>query len=518
MTARGKVYLVGAGPGDPGLLTVRGRDLLERADVVVYDNLINERLLEWAPDAEHVFVGKSPDRHTLTQDDINRVIVELAGKHGTVVRLKGGDPFVFGRGGEEAQALRDASIPFEVVPGITAGIAAPAYAGIPVTHRNVASSVVFLTGHRNAETGCMAVPLERLALESTLIVYMGLRNLDALVEQLIQQGRSAGTPAAAIEWGTYNRQRTVTGTLETIAARCRGAKLESPVLTVIGEVVSLRGAVSWFENRPLFGRRVAVTQTRERSGELTGRLRELGAEVFEFPTVRIESEPAADRIDVAPYDWIVLTSVNGVDYLFDALRRAGRDIRALHGKRLCAISARTAEALEHHALVVDAVPEKYDAATVIASLEGVSGPLRGKRVLMPRADVGRSSIPQALREHGAEVTELRAYETVVPPEAEALADRLVSFKPNYITFGSASAARNFHRILGPDRLARLAGAVYAAIGPIASEAAEELGIGVSIVPRVHRLTELVEAIAEHARGEGTNRREAEVRRPSDRPK
>lgn len=497
---RGKVYLVGAGPGDPDLLTVRGRDLLGRADVVIFDNLINDRLLEWAPNAERVFVGKSPARHTLTQDDINRIIVDQANQHEIVVRLKGGDPFVFGRGGEEALALRRAGIPFEVVPGITAGIAVPAYAGIPVTHRNVASSVIFLTGHRNTETGCMAVPLDRLALESTLIVFMGLRNLDGLVKQLIHAGRSPETPAAAVEWGTYNRQRTITATLSTIAAQCGAANFESPVLTVIGEVVSLRDAVSWFENRPLYGRRVAVTQTRERSAELTGRLRELGAEVFEFPTVQIETGSAPEEIDVRPFDWIVLTSVNGVDSLFDGLRSQGKDIRELHGKKLCAISARTAEALEHHALLVDAVPEPYDAETVIASLESAGGPLKGQRILMPRADVGRSSIPRALRDRGAEVTELRAYEAVVPPQTEALADELVAFQPDYITFGSGSAARNFHRILGPARLAQLAEATYAAIGPIASQAAEELGINIGIVPTVHRLTDLVEAIAEHARG------------------
>lgn len=498
---RGKVYLVGAGPGDPGLLTVRGRDLLERADVVIYDNLINERILDWAPEAERVFVGKSPDRHTLTQEDINRVIVDQAGTHETVVRLKGGDPFVFGRGGEEAQRLREAGIPFEIVPGITAGIAAPAYAGIPVTHRNVASSVVFLTGHRNPETGCVTVPLDRLALESTLVVFMGLRNLDNLVAQLIETGRSPLTPAAAIEWGTYNRQRTVTARLDTIAARCRDATFESPVLTVIGEVVSLRDAVSWFENRPLYGHRIAVTQTRERSAELTGRLRELGADVFEFPTVRIETETAMEKIDVGPYDWILLTSVNSVDSLFDALRNDGKDIRALHGKKLCAISARTAEALEHHALIVDAVPDKYDAANVIESLESVGGPLQGQRVLMPRADVGRSSIPKALRNRGAEVTERRAYEVAVPPEAEALADQLVAFDPHYVTFGSASAARNFHRILGTTRLHELKNATYAAIGPIASEAAEELGIDIAIIPSVHRVPDLVEAIADHARAQ-----------------
>lgn len=497
MAAPGKVFLVGAGPGDPGLLTVRGRELLERADAVVFDNLVNEALLDWAPGAEQVFVGKSADRHTLTQEDINRVLVELAQRHAVVVRLKGGDPFVFGRGGEEAEALRGAGVSFEVVPGITAGIAAPSYAGIPVTHRGLASSVVFLTGHRDADSGCVAVPLDSLVTESTLVVFMGLRNLESVVDRLIELGRSPETPAAAIEWGTYNRQRTITATLESIADACTSAKLSSPVLTVIGEVVSLRETVSWFENRPLYGRRIAVTQTRERSAELTGRLRELGAEVFEFPTVRIEPEAASGALDIEPYDWIVLTSVNGVDYLFDALRSGGRDIRALHGKKLCAISSRTAEALEHHALMVDAIPEKYDAATVVQALEDSGGSLAGLKILMPRADVGRSSIPKALRERGAEVTELRAYETVVPVESEALSEQLLAFAPDYITFGSASAIRNFHRILGKARLGKLT-ATFAAIGPIAQKTGEELGLTIAIVPRIHRIPELVEAIADHA--------------------
>ena len=494
----GKVYLVGAGPGDPGLLTVRGRELLERAQVVVYDSLVNAELLRHAAHAETIFVGKAPTRHALPQEDINRVLREQAERVDCVVRLKGGDPFVFGRGAEEAAFLAAEGIPFEIVPGITAGVGAPEYAGIPVTHRGLSASVTFVTGHTDPSADPKTLSFDRFHLDGTLVFYMGMTHLTANLKSLIRLGRPADTPAAAIQWGTLARQRTVVGTLETLPGQCRDAGLDAPpVLIVVGEVVALRESLNWFESRPLYGKRIAVTRTRSRSGELIGRLRDLGADVFEFPTIEIAPEPIEDLNDITEYDWVILTSVNGVDTLFDRMQSAGLDARDLHGVKLCAISARTADALRARFLIVDAIPDRYETDRVVAVLEETGGALDGKRFLLPRADIGRSSLPDALRAKGGEVTELRAYRTIVPKDAETLAETLVAYRPDYITFGSAAAARNFHRVVGEERIRTLnQSAVYATIGPIASQAAQELGMPVAIEPKIHRVANLVDAIAE----------------------
>lgn len=492
----GKVYLVGAGPGDPGLLTVRGRELLERAEVVVYDNLVNEALLMFAPKAEHIFAGKRPDRHPLTQEDINRLLVDQARDHACVVRLKGGDPFLFGRGGEEALALAAAGVPFEIVPGVTAGVGAAAYAGIPLTHRGLSSSVTFITGHRKPEDE-QTKPFDRLHLDGTLVFYMGVDTLAMNMQRLQELGRAPDTPAAVIEWGTYPKQRVVEGTIADIAERAREARIEAPSLVIVGAVAELRDTIAWFENRPLFGRRVAVTRTRRRAAEVVHLLHERGAAVFEFPTVEIDpAETQEPLTGLETYDWIVLTSVNGVDTLFERMAASGLDARDLHNARLCAISTKTAEALSARGLRVDLLPSKYETDTVVAELERVGGPVSGQRVLMPRADIGRSSLPQALREHGAIVDELQAYRTVIPRAADRLAEDLLQFSPDYIVFGSASAARNLHGILGEDRVKSLANrAVFAAIGPIAGKAAAEAGMQCAIVPSVHRIPDLVEAVA-----------------------
>ena len=491
----GKVYLVGAGPGDPGLLTLRGRELLARAHVVVYDTLVNESILQYAPNAEQIFVGKRTDQHPLAQEDINRLLIEQSAHGDCVVRLKGGDPFVFGRGGEEAAALAAAGIPFEVVPGVTAGVGAAAYAGIPITQRGMSDSVTFVMGHGK---GTSAPEFDRLPTSGTLVFYMGVESLAANMEVLRKSGRADATPVAVIEWGTLARQRTITGTLGNIAARSEAAAIEAPAIVVVGEVVSLRETLTWFENRPLFGKRVVVTRTRKRAGELVQLLRERGADVFEFSTVEIEATP--DLVSLRPlseYDWILLTSINGVDALFDTMAAAGQDARDLHGVKLCAISAKTAEALEQRCLRIDALPERYETDDVIRKLEDVGGVIKGKRVLMPRADIGRSSLPEALRKEGAEVDELQSYRTVVPKDLDSLATELLDYAPHYVTFGSAAAVRNFHEVLGPDRLLKLSNNTrYAAIGPIAATAARELDLNVTIVPDVHRIPDLVDAIVD----------------------
>ncbi len=497
----GKVYLVGAGPGDPGLLTIRGREVLERADAVVYDHLVDERIAAIAQRAERIFAGKRADAHPLTQDDINRLLIDLAGRVACVVRLKGGDPFVFGRGGEEALALREAGVPFEVVPGVTAGVGATACAGIPITHRGLASSVTFLTGHAVPGESDTALDLTRLHLDGTIVFYMGAGRLAENMQALMAAGRAPDTPAAVIEWGTYPRQRVIAARLDTLATRAAGAKIEAPALVVVGEVARLRERLQWFEDRPLFGRRVVVTRAKARAGELIRLLQERGADVFEFPTVDFARPPQSQTsgpLDVSRYRWIVLTSVNGVETLFERMRVSGQDARALHGVRLCAISARAAEALRERALAPDFAPARYESDYVVREMERIGGALRGANVLIPRAEIGRIALLDELRGRGAEVDALDAYRATIPEDSRQLVDKLELFAPEYVIFNSASAARNFAAILGRDRTAALAGrAAIAAIGPIAARAAAEAGLPATIVPQTHRVPDLVEAIAAH---------------------
>lgn len=492
----GKVYLIGAGPGDPGLVTVRGKELIESADKIVYDSLVNESILKWAKRGELVFAGKRSGLHSLTQDDVNRIIVDLAKEGHAVARLKGGDPTVFGRIGEELRALNEARIPYEIVPGVTAGIAGAAYAGIPVTQRQMSSSVTFITGHEAIdERGLL-----NLHKQGTLVFYMGLSHLDAITTQLIEAGRSAETPVAVIEWGTRPHQRTVMGTLETITERCAVESIETPSIIVVGEVAGLREEFAWFESKPLFGKRVCITRATRNADELTKQLHEYGADVFEFPTVAIETSTDSTQLnDIGNYDWILFTSINGVDALFDQLHAGGQDLRSLHGIRLYAISAKTAEALAWRGLRVDGVPQHYDPKTIVSHLEQLGGPLGGQRMLLPRADVGQSALPEALRNAGAAVTELQAYQMVIPEEARSRAEKLAAYGPDYVIFNSASAARNFCSIMGDDLKRLPEELVYASIGPVASKAAADCGLTITLEPHSHRVPDLVETLIEHAR-------------------
>lgn len=497
-TITGKVFLVGAGPGDPGLLTVRGRECLERADVVLYDALSNEVLTEYAPNAEKIFAGKSPDRHMLLQEEINRLLVDLARQGKRVVRLKGGDPFVFGRGGEEALALAERGIPYEVVPGVTAGIAAPAYAGIPVTHRGLSTSCLFITGHDEHLLDEDEIDFARIAAQGTLCFFMGVKNLPALVRQVIALGRAPDTPAAVIAWGTLPKQRTIVATLETLEDVCAREQPAPPALVVIGDVVRLHDRLSWFESRPLFGRRIVVTRARTQAGELVRHLHELGADVFEFPTIEIEPAPAAEPFGyIGSYHWVVLTSVNGVDMLFERLEDLGQDARDLSGVKLCAIGSATAEAVRKRFLTVDLMPEKYVAEDLLDALIRREGAIEGKRFLLPRADIARGFLPEELRKRGAEVTELVAYRTVAPKTSEDLAGQLAAYRPDLVTFTSSSTARNFAEILGAARLNAVAlTARFAAIGPITSRTASDLGMPVTVEPDVHDIPHFVEAIVQ----------------------
>ncbi len=495
----GKVYIVGAGPGDPGLLTLRGKEVLERADVVLFDHLVNEALLRHASYAEKIFVGKRAGHHALTQEDINRLLLEQAARVGRVVRLKGGDPFVFGRGGEEAEALAGAGVAFEIVPGVTAGIAVPAYAGIPVTHRGVTPSVTFMSGR--AMEGADELPLDELPRSGTLVFYMGVKASAAIAKRLMDSGRAAATLVAIIENGTRSAQRTVTGTLDSLEDLCEKENIQSPALVIVGDVVRFRETLVWFEERSLYGTRVAVIRARRGPSVLVSTLRDLGADVFEFPTVEARSEGEGAPIhDWASFDWILLASMNAVEALFDYLRAREQDARVLHGVKLCAIGVKTARTLAERYVRADATPDTFESEEILALLESESGPLKGQRFLLPRADIVRHSLREGLEARGAEVTAMDAFHPEIPAGSEALVNGLFDFAPDFVTFTSASAARNFHAILGQERAEALGRkSLFAAIGPGAAEPTIRLGMKAPIMPSTPTLDELVDLLVQFQR-------------------
>ncbi|MGI9184032.1 MAG: uroporphyrinogen-III C-methyltransferase [Solirubrobacteraceae bacterium] len=432
------VYLVGAGPGDPGLMTARALELIARADVIVYDRLIPATALDGArPEAQLIYAGKQGGGPSVSQEDIEAWLVEHGAAGETVVRLKGGDPFVFGRGGEEAEALRAAGIAFEVVPGITAGVAACAYAGIPVTHREAASAVAFVTGHEDPAKPDSALDWTALAaFPGTLVVYMGVRQLPQISQRLITGGRVGTEPAAVIERGTLSGQRVVTGTLATIPAVAAQAGIRAPAISVFGPAAALRSNLSWSEARPLAGLTVAVTRARAQASGLAARLRELGAEVVPTPAIRIHPLPGASP-DLSGYDLVCLTSPNGVRLLFERLYAAGQDARSLASARVAAIGSGTAAALREHGLIADVVPERFVAEGLVEALAAV--PVR--RALVARAAEARDVLPDALRERGAEVDVLALYETVADPLSVAELEQVA--RADYVTFTSSSTVRFF---------------------------------------------------------------------------
>ncbi|MEE9200990.1 MAG: uroporphyrinogen-III C-methyltransferase [Candidatus Brocadiales bacterium] len=497
-----KVYLVGSGPGDPGLVTVKAIECTKKADVRIYDHLVCEELLGHArKGAEVIYVGKQGNRHTLEQDEINDLIVEKARQDKVVVRLKGGDPFVFGRGGEEAVYLAERGITFEVVPGITAAIAAPAYAGIPVTHRDYTSTLGLITGHENPEKGGTALPWDKLSTAvGTLGVYMGVKNLPYIVGELLKNGRSKDTPVAIIRWGTTARQETVVGTLGDILEKAKDVK--PPAITVVGEVVRLREQLNWFETRPLYGRTVVVTRARSQASDFARALEERGARIIEFPTIDI-----AEPTDFSPFDealreisgfhWIVFTSVNGVDAFFRRLFHLGMDARELKGVKICAIGPATAGEVRRHCLRVDCQPSKYVAEEVLEELKRKED-LKGKRVLMPRADIARSFLPEELKKLGAEAVEITAYRTVLADVGDKkLLDRLTTGEVDVVTFTSSSTVRNFVKLIGRENLTKLNGkARFASIGPITTRTANELGLKISLEAKEYTIPGLVKAVEE----------------------
>ena len=495
-----RVYLVGGGPGDPGLLTVRAVDLIAQADAIVYDALISTAVLERrSPRAELIYVGKRGGEPSRSQEEINRLLVECGRRYKTTVRLKGGDPFIFGRGGEEALALREAGIAWEVVPGITSGIAAPAYAGVPLTHRMVSSSVAFVTGHEDPAKENSDIDWTHLARGvGTLVFYMSVSRMADNFRRLIDAGRAADTPAAVIEWGTYPRQRTVVGTLDSLPARADEARISAPAIVVVGEVVALRDELAWFENRPLSGKRILVTRARAQASEFATNLQALGAEAIQFPTIRIvdieNPEPLRRAArEIASFDWLILTSVNGVERFWRALREEGLDARALANVDLCAIGPATAAAIRAKGVQPDLVPESYIAEAVVDALAD-SGDLRDTRILLPRAETAREVIPERLQALGAEVIEVAAYRTVSDgKEAETIRSRLAEGEVDMVTFTASSTVKNFVELIGTE----IGGAEVASIGPITSRTARELGLPVHVEAEEYTIPGLLAAIRDH---------------------
>ncbi len=501
----GKIYLVGAGPGDPKLLTLRGKECLQLADVVLYDYLANPALLDHArPDAERIYVGRRGRGEYSEQAEINRMMIEHAQAGKIVVRLKGGDPFVFGRGGEEAEAVAEAGLPFEVVPGVTAAVAAPAYAGIPVTHRTLASSVAVVTGHEDPLKPSPVVEWDRLASTSGTVVFlMGMKNLPAIVAHLTASGRAATTPVALIRWGTRTEQKTVIGTLADIVKKAEAANLEPPTVIVVGEVVRLRDKLNWFESRPLFGTTVLVTRPREQAAEFEDLLTGYGAHVVTFPTIAVvpplDWAPLDRAIaDLARYDWIIFTSVNGVRFFFERLRVLGRDVRALGRARLCAIGPRTADVLAGAGFTADVVPAEFQAEGLVEALKKEK--LQGARVLIPRAETARDLLPEELKSRGADVTVAVAYRTIRPQaDAKEITERLRRREIGVITFTSSSTVRNFVELFADENEARALSehAAVACIGPITAETAETYGLRVRIRAKENTVPALAEAIVGH---------------------
>lgn len=500
---KGIVYLVGAGPGDPGLITVKGLACIQKADVIVYDRLASSRLLSHAASgSELIYVGKSPAGHAMTQEEINQLLVERASKGQVVVRLKGGDPFVFGRGGEEAEALAERGLPFEVVPGITSAIAVPAYAGIPVTHRDYTSTLAIITGNEDPAKEDSRIHWDRLATGAgTLVFLMGMTNLDRIVSQLIKHGRNPSTPVAVILWGTRSEQETLVGTLENIVPRAKEAGFTNPAVIIVGEVVVLRDKLSWFEKKLLFGKRILVTRAREQASALSQTIEALGGEAVEFPTIRVVEPESYEPLDHAiaqlgSYRWIIFTSINGVRFFFQRLLQRGKDVRDLKGANLCAIGPKTREALERYALKVSYVPDEYRAESIVAGLQGQIKP--GDRVLLPRADIARKVLAEVLSSLGAAVDEVVAYRTVPAGDnADLVRQMLAEKKIHVITFTSSSTVHNFIALLNEPRLSRLLdGVTVACIGPVTARTARELGLPVHIEARHYTIKGLVKAILE----------------------
>lgn len=506
---QGKVYLVGAGPGDPGLLTVKGLDCLKQADVVIYDRLLDDSLLGAAhPNAEKLYVGKSTQCHSMEQEAINRLLVEKAQQGKIVVRLKGGDPFVLGRGGEEAETLVMNHVPFEVVPGVSSALAVPAYAGIPLTHRRLASSFTVVTGHEAVDKDKSTINWDKLSTGAdTLLFLMAAGNLRRVVDRLIENGRPLSTPVAVIVNGTSHRQRTTTGTLGDIVSRAEQGNLQPPAVIVVGEVVQLRERLRWFDNLPLFGKRILVTRAQHQASQLSQLLLRRGAVPIEMAAIEIQPLPTTDELDHAilnlkDYHWVIFTSANGVEAFFHRLCALNLDARWLHNLRIGVIGSATASALEQRGLRADCIPEKYTSKSMLAQLQGEA--MAGCRVLLPRADIAGKGLALGIARLGAGVHEVTAYRTV--PNTGGISrgrQMLLAGEIDIITFTSSSTATSLMKTMGKKSKA-MDKAIIACIGPVTAATAARVGLRVDIVAQKHTMTGLLEAIEQHYLGRRRN--------------
>ena len=514
MTARstknksGRVFLVGAGPGAADLITIRGADVLSRADVVIYDNLVSLELVRLAPArAELIYAGKrGGSEKSIEQSELNAMLIAHARKGRVVVRLKGGDPFIFGRGGEEAEALARAKVEFEVVPGVTSAIAGPAFAGVPLTHREHGSFVAFVTGHEDASKGASAVPWDALVAASrrggTLVILMATARMRATLERIRAAGLLSGTPAVAIQWATTAAQKTVSATIATLADASAREGITAPAVIVVGQLAGLRAHLKWVERMPLFGRSIVVTRARASAAEFATAIRRLGAEVVEFPTIETAPPRSYAAIDRAikrldTFDWIIFTSATGVESFIERMKTRGRDIRALGNASIAAIGPATASRVADYALQVAAVPDEYRAEEIVSAI-GISR-IRGKRFLIPRAEVAREAMPEILRERGAkEVVVAPAYRTIKPKGAQVARVRelIAAGKIDLVTFTSSSTVTNFCEMIGGSGK----GIRAAAIGPITAATAEERRFEVVVRPREYTIDALTEAIREYFAG------------------
>jgi len=522
--AKGRVYLVGAGPGDIGLLTVKGMRCLQRAEVVVYDFHLNAQVLNYINhDAEFIYAGKRGGYHTMTQDEINELLIKKAEEGKIVCRLKGGDPFVFGRGGEEAEVLAKNGIEFEVVPGVSSAIAAPAYAGIPLTHRLYSSSFAVIPGYEDATKGESAIDWARLATGAgTLVILMAVKNLDLLVQKLIENGRSPDTPVAVVRWGTRPDQRTIVSTLRDVVSAVNDNEIKPPAVVVVGDVVKLRDTLRWYEKKPLFGQRILVTRQHTEGFEV---LEDLGAEIIEFPTIETAPPESYDGMDSAiekieTYHWLIFTSANGVRYFFKRFFELDRDIRDLKGLKICAIGKKTAAEVRKYGIRVDLIPDEFRAEGLIEvfikeveKMRGLEGPalqpsglhaaqpLKGLRVLLPRAEVARELFPEEVRRLGGVIDVPVAYRVVKP---ELHGKRLKRFlregRITIATFTSAATFNNFMEIIGGDACEFLKGVTIAVIGPVTARAVEKAGLKVDIIPEESTIEAMVEEIIKTVHG------------------
>ncbi len=501
----GMVYLIGAGPGDAGLFTLKGVECLKKADVVVYDYLVNEELLIYCREGcEKIYVGKKAKDHTLSQPEINSLLCEKAKNGSIVVRLKGGDPFVFGRGGEEALDLAAENIKFEVVPGVTAAVAALAYAGIPITHRRIASTAALITGHEDPSKGTSGINWEMISKGvGTLVFYMGVNNLERIVSSLKKHGRPGDTPAALIRWGTLNRQETLTGTLDNIVKRVRELNFKPPALIVAGEVINLREKLRWFDKRPLFGKKIIITRSRKQASALSKSLGELGSVVIEFPTIDIkpiedfsELDKAIGEIDT--FSWVVFTSVNGVSLFFGRLSGLGRDSRALNNARIAVIGKGTAGELCRFGLKPDLTPESFTSEGTVEAFRAIKEDYTSERVLLPSSEIARDYIPRELAKMGAEVITVPVYRNLVPGYSEETIDAAFKDEPDLVTFTSSSTVSNLAGILRKHNkdhfLARIKGA---SIGPVTTKTAKKAGISIVVDAAEHTIPGLVNSILEY---------------------